>query len=82
MGGKPIPLSHPEALERSGSLEGGFQIPPRSLEPSFEARFTGASQDEGLGGPPGSGLRAEIEPLAQGREFLGIAEANADSTLR
>ncbi len=40
---------HPEVLSRSGSLEGGLQPDPRSLEPSFEAAGA-APQDEGEGG--------------------------------
>jgi hypothetical protein len=31
------------ADRRSVGLEGGLQKPPRSLEPSFEARYAGTS---------------------------------------
>ncbi|CAA2102500.1 Aerobic cobaltochelatase subunit CobN [Methylobacterium bullatum] len=42
------PRPHPEAPERSAGLEGGFQLPQRDLEASFEAADA-APQDEVIG---------------------------------
>ncbi|KQO54664.1 cobaltochelatase subunit CobN [Methylobacterium sp. Leaf85] len=41
----PPPRPHPEVPERSAGLEGGFQLPQRDLEASFEAADA-APQDE------------------------------------